>query len=61
MNKVMDYAWPAIEIAGFVVVWSVKATAQVLALVLWLTMFVAWVLVVGFIFGRLPRPMMRYL
>lgn len=61
MGKMSDYAWMALEIFSVVLVWALKATAQLVGLALWLTMFVAWVLLVGLIFGRLPRPMMRYL
>jgi hypothetical protein len=61
MEKLIDWLLPLLHILGLAVCWSLKATTIVIGLLLQLALFVLWLVLVGLLFGRLPRPMMRYL
>jgi len=59
--ELRDYAWPALEILGIGLLWLVKAGAITVALVLYILLELTRIVFVAFMFGRLPRSMMRYL
>jgi hypothetical protein len=56
-----EYALPALEIMGFILLWSLKATMYVISFMVWLGFFALWLVFVVVVFGRLPRSVMRYL
>lgn len=61
MGKIIDCVLPVLHVLGLGLFWSLKATAIAVGLLLQLTLFFLWLLIVALLFGRLPRPMMRYL
>lgn len=57
----MDRMWPALSVAGTCAAWVAKAGILAVCLLVQMTLWVMWVLLVLLLFNRLPRPLMRYL